>query len=162
MDTPAATKSPDIWPPTSATKACCIPGGVLYVEVARLSEGHLLTALSRSIHQEMQCAGGWAARRAQLASVEDGLISPQALSRRFADGAARLLSIYTALHAAVRPSGTFDITPEQLRSSVSSSYQYGFHLERQRQQEQQSASFNDDLHAQVSSKPQAERSRVHR
>jgi hypothetical protein len=135
--------SSDIWPATATAKACRIPSGGLYVEIPALSESSVLTAMLRSVHQEMQCAGGWAARPDVVVSVEDGMISPQAHSRRFAEGAARLLSIYTALYGAVRPATPFDASPAQLKESAAQSFAYGFHLELQRQQ-QSEVSYHDE------------------
>ena len=138
----------DLWPnvPVATThRLPCRPS--FYVEVMPLSEGHLLTSLSRSIHSEMQCAGEWAARTESVLA-EKGMVSPQTLSRRLAEGASRLLSIYTALYNTAPPSGIFDESPDAIKKSAAHSYQIGFRNEREFQR-RPDASFNDDLYVRV-------------
>jgi hypothetical protein len=128
----------DLWPKVIAVAGTRPPGRMLTLEIPGLSESPFLNALSRSIHLEMRAAGEWAAR---IGSASDkDFPSSQAFSRHRAEEAARLLAIYTALHASAQYITSFNPTPEVLKASASRSYQLGLRDERETQQQDQPSS----------------------
>jgi hypothetical protein len=147
----------DLWPKVPAVQARRPAGHLLMVEIPGLSDGPLLTALARSVHFAMHTAGGSAAR-SEAKRVTEGS-SPQAakeVSLCFAEEAARLLSIYTAVHGASPSIHEFHITPSDLKEKATRSYQLGFRNEREFQQSH-GVAFNDALYESV--KPGARISR---
>lgn len=152
METSPLPLPPDLWSEGHRSTTHRLPGHPsLFLEIPPWAEGDVLTALSRSIHQEMQCAGGWAARPNTVVSTGKKEISSQAMSYIFARNAAGLFSTYAALYAAVRPKDITHLTPEALKESASRSYELGVHLERQSQQKL-NLLFNDDLYERAQGK----------
>jgi len=162
METSLLPLPPDLWSEGHRSTTHRLPAHPsLFLEIPPWAEGDVLTALSRSIHQEMQCAGGWAARPNTVVSTGKKQISSQAMSHLFAQNAANLFSAYAALYAAVRPKDITHLTPDALKDSASRSYELGIHLEQQSQQKF-NAIFNDDLYEQTQGKEHRQGAKHHR
>jgi hypothetical protein len=126
----------DLWPKVISVTGKRLPGRMLTLEIPGLSEGPLLSALSRTIHQEMRAAGEWAARIDPTAKKE--FPSEQEFSRHRAEEAARLLAIYSALHGSAQYVGSLDRNPESLKAAASRSYQLGLRDVREQEKKNDS------------------------
>jgi hypothetical protein len=144
MNEPNAPKSlpaipADLWPKVCPVIARLKPGGKMVLEIATLPENLLLPVLCRAIHHEMRWAGQWAAGIGLSSKRE--FPSEEALSRHSAENAARLLSIYSALHAAHSYQGALNPSPDDLKAAASRSYQTQLRdsLRRNSQDEEESS-----------------------
>ena len=115
----------DLWPKVSLVTSYRPTDGRLTLEIPGLSEGPLLTALSRAIHLEMRSAGEWAARIGE--PREKGIPGPTDFRRLDTENAARLLAIYTAVHGCASYLSAFDLSPEALKTFASRSYTNALH-----------------------------------
>jgi hypothetical protein len=140
MDASLPPVPTDLWPKVIPVTGKRPPGRMLTLEIPGLSERPLLSALSRAIHQEMRAAGEWAARIGSSAKKE--FPSEQDFSRHRAEEAARLLAIYTALHASAHYVSSFDPTPEGMKAATSRSYQLALRDARRSQREQNESPFS--------------------
>jgi hypothetical protein len=115
----------DIWPKVGEVSAHRPPDRRVSVEIPGLSELPLLAALSQAVHLEMRAAGGWAARVDD--PREKGIPGPKEFTSHRAENAARLLAIYTAVYRCGIYTGSFDPTPEAVKTSATRSYFTGRH-----------------------------------
>src|SRR5580698_4620335 len=108
MNTSLSSIPADPWPKIPVPLSRRMPIRSLLVEVTSSAQGPLLTALAQSIHQKMERAGLWAARPGE-----------EPFSCRFAEEAAQLLAIYTAVFDEADSTGEAEFTPATLKASAS-------------------------------------------
>ncbi len=139
----------NLWPEVPPSTATHATGKLLTVEVPIFAERPLLTALARSIHFEMTAAGEWAARGGEEASPQNPRQrEARRLSQRFAEEAARMFSLYTAVYQSVRETSEYQLAPDVLQEHATTTYRRAIRNERENLQ-RSSSPYNDSLYASV-------------
>ncbi len=140
---------PDLWPSVPPATATLAHGQLLSLHVPIFAERPLLTALARSVHLEMTCAGEWAARGGDRQTPQSKRQQDaRGLARHFAQEAARLLSLYTAAYESARQTSEFQLRPDTLKEHATQTYRRALRNVREGQRLSAPA-YNDTLFAAV-------------